>query len=361
MTAAVAAQAPALRRYAILAPGVFASRSAKTAHGVIAYARDQTVAVIDPSRAGERVCDAVLYLHSDAPIVRDLDEALRYAPTALLIGVAPAGGALPAAWRAWILQALDANLEIVSGLHEVLADDAEFAAAAQRGDGSIWDVRVPPPPRLFTGEANAVRAPIALFVGSDCAVGKMTAALELTAAARAQGRRAEFVATGQTGIMIAGRGIAIDRVIADFASGAVEQLVLESAPDAEILFVEGQGGINHPAYAPVSLALLYGCAPDALILVHLVTRERMDGFGTPLLPLAQLVILYERLCETVKPAKVCGIALNTHGLDDAQARGAIDDARRQTGLPCDDVVRYGADAFYDAIAPALAHKGVPLK
>ncbi|MBC5798415.1 MAG: DUF1611 domain-containing protein [Candidatus Eremiobacteraeota bacterium] len=361
MTAAVAARAPALRRYAILAPGLFASRSAKTAHGVIAYARDRTVAVIDPSRAGERVCDAVPYLRSDAPIVRDLDQALRYQPTALLIGVAPAGGALPPAWRAAILQALDANLEVVSGLHEVLGEDAEFAAAARRGGGSIWDVRVPPPPRLFTSKANDVAAHVALFVGSDCAVGKMTAALELTAAARARGRRAEFVATGQTGIMIAGRGIAIDRVIADFASGAVEQLVLESAPDAEILFVEGQGGINHAAFAPVTLALLYGCAPDALILVHLVTREHIEDFGTPVLPLAQLVILYERLCETVKPAKVCGIALNTHGLDDAQARRAIDEARKQTGLPCDDVVRYGADAFYEAIVPALAHKGVPLR
>ncbi len=345
-----------LRRYAILAPGRFASRSAKTAHGVIAYARDRTVAVIDPTRAGECVCDAVPYLRSDAPIVADLGEALRYDPTALLIGVAPAGGALPSSWRASILQALDAGLEVVSGLHEVLADDREFAAAARSAGGSIWDVRVPPSPRLFTGKANDCKACVALFVGSDCAVGKMTAALELTAAACACGARAEFVATGQTGIMIAGRGIAIDRVIADFASGAVEQLVLESAADAEILFVEGQGGINHPAYAAVTLALLYGCAPDALILVHLATRERIEDFRTPLLSLPRLIEVYEGLCATVKPARVCGIALNTHGLDDARAHAAIDDARTQTGLPCDDVVRFGPDAFYDAIAPALMQK-----
>lgn len=360
MRAAPAPGAQTLRRYAILAPGRFASRSAKTAHGVIAYAHDRTVAVIDPTRAGERVCDAVPYLRSDAPIVRALGEALRYDPTALLIGVAPAGGALPSSWRASILQALDAGLEVVSGLHEVLADDAEFAATARRGGGSIWDVRVPPAPRLFNGQANASAACVALFVGSDCAVGKMTAALELTAAARASGRRAQFVATGQTGIMIAGRGIAVDRVIADFASGAVEQLVLESAADAEILFIEGQGGINHPAFAPVTLALLYGCAPDTLILAHLATRERIEDFGTPLLSLPRLVDVYEGLCATVKPAQVCGIALNTHGLDDSAARAAVANARAQTGLPCDDVVRYGARALYDAIAPALAQKTLAL-
>ncbi len=348
------------RRYAILAPGLFASRSAKTAHGVIAYAADETAAVIDPSHAGERVRDVVPYLNSDAPIVADLDAALAYGPTALLIGVAPSGGALPLAWRTTILEALAAQLEIVSGLHEVLGDDPELARAAQRTGGTIRDVRVPPPPRLFSGEANRVAARVALFVGSDCAVGKMTAALELTRAARERGRRADFVATGQTGIMIAGKGIAIDRVIADFASGAAEQLVLDAAPHADILFVEGQGGINHPAFAPVTLALLYGCAPDVLILVDLATRERIDGYGTPLLPLPRLIALYEELCGSVKPAKVCGIALNTHGCDDARARAAIADAHARTGLPCDDVVRYGPHALFDAIAPALVHKTVAL-
>ncbi|MDQ2908048.1 MAG: DUF1611 domain-containing protein [Candidatus Eremiobacteraeota bacterium] len=349
------------RRYAILTPGLFASRAAKTAHGVIAYGSDETVAVIDPTHAGECVRDAVPYLRSEAPIVADLAEAFPYGPTALLIGVAPSGGALPDSWRMSILQAIEAKLEIVSGLHTVLADDAEFAAAAGRADKPIWDVRVPPPPRLFSGEANGVAACVALFVGSDCAVGKMTAALELTRAARDRGRRAEFVATGQTGIMIAGDGIAIDRVIADFASGAAEQLLLDAPADAEILFVEGQGGINHPAYAPVTLALLFGCAPDALILVHLASRRRIDDYGTPLLALPRLIALYESLCATVKPAKVCGIALNTHGLDEAAASAAIDDARAQTGLPCDDVVRNGPATLYEAIAPALQRKTVALQ
>ncbi len=349
------------RRYAILAPGLFASRSAKTAHGVIAYAHDVTVAVIDPSHAAQRVRDVVPYLSSDAPIVATLDDALAYGPTALLLGVAPAGGALPGDWRGTIVRALEAGLELVSGLHEVLGDDPEFAAASRRGGARIWDVRVPPPPRLFRGAANGVAARVVLFVGSDCAVGKMTAALELNRAARERNVRATFVATGQTGILIAGGGIAIDRVIADFASGAAESLVTENAPDADLLFVEGQGGINHPAFAAVTLALLYGCAPDALILVHIATRTHIEDLAVPILPLRKLIELYEALCASVKPAKVCGVALNTYGLDDTYARSAIDDARAETGLPCDDVVRFGPHAFYDAIAPALAEKATPLR
>jgi len=254
------------------------------------------------------------------------------------------------------VRALEAGLDVISGLHQLLGEDSEFAAAARLHNAVIVDVRRPPPPRLFSGDANDVPARVALLVGSDCAVGKMTAALELTRAARERGVRARFIATGQTGIMIAGGGTAIDRTIADFASGAAEELVFDGARDADLLFVEGQGGINHPAFAPVTLALLYGTAPDALILAHVATRSQIEDFRTPLLPLPRLVALYEKLCAGVKPAKVVGIALNTHGLDRTQASRGIDAARQATGLPCDDVVRAGPRALYDALAPALASK-----
>lgn len=349
------------RRYAILAPGLFATRSAKTAHGVIAYSDDVTVAVIDPTHAGKSVRDVVPYLRSDAPIVATLAEARRYAPTTLLVGVAPAGGALPEAWRASILAALDAKLEIVSGLHQFLVEDAGFAHAATANGTTIVDVRTAPVPRLFDGSAYDVSARVVLTVGSDCAVGKMTTALELARAAREQNVRVRFVATGQTGIMIAGSGTAIDRVIADFASGAAEELVVANAAGNDVLFVEGQGGINHPAFAPVTLALLYGCAPDALVLVHLATRTHVEDLGTPLLSLSHLVATYEALCATVKPARVVGIALNTLGLEDAAAHAAIAHASAETGLPCGDVVRYGPHALYASIAPALEAKSQPLR
>jgi uncharacterized NAD-dependent epimerase/dehydratase family protein len=349
------------RRYAIMAPGLFATRGAKTAHGVIAYSDDPTVAVIDPDHAGKRVRDVLPYLQRDAPIVATLDDALRYEPNALLVGVAPPGGALPTTWRASIVRALEARLELVSGLHQFLAADDEFAAAAAASGATIWDVRATPIPRLFTGAGYDVNARVVLTVGSDCADGKMTASLELTRAARDRGVRARFVATGQTGIAIAGSGTAIDRVISDFASGAAEALVLANGPEADLLFVEGQGGINHPAFAPVTLALLYGSAPDALVLVHLATRTHVEDFGTPLLPLPELVATYEALCATVKPAKVAGIALNTYGLDHDEARAAIERASRDTGLPCDDVVRNGPHALYDAMAPAFADKRSPVR
>lgn len=350
------------QRYAILAPGLFATRSAKTAHGVIAYGRDEVVCVIDPEHAGKRVHEIVSYLQSDVPIVASLEDARAFAPTALLVGVAPAGGALPSAWRATIVAALGSGIAVVSGLHQIFADDPEFVAAARNGATWIWDVRTPPTPRLFSGSGYDVVPRVVLTVGSDCAVGKMTASLELTRAANAAGVCARFVATGQTGIMIAGSGTAIDRVIADFASGAAEALVLDNL-DAEadreapnLLFVEGQGGINHPAFAPVTLALLYGACPDALVLVHLATRTHVDDYGTPLLALRDLVRTYEALCATVKPARVIGIALNTLGLDDAAARTAIEGATAETGLPCDDLVRYGSARFFTAIQPALAQK-----
>ena len=341
------------RRYLILASGVFAD-SAKTAHGVIAYGTDETVAVLDPDHAGKRVRDVVAHLNSYAPIVATLRDGLAMQPTSLLIGTAPKGGALPPAWRADILAAIDAKLEIVSGLHEFLGEDPEFAAAAARNGTRIWDVREIPPVPLFKGEAYDVKAPVLLAVGNDCAVGKMTVALELCRAAQSRDKQAAFVPTGQTGVMIAGWGMSVDRVISDFATGACEQLVLHAAQsDPDLIVVEGQGAINHPAYAPVTLSLMFGSAPDALLLVCKQPHERVDTFNTPVLGYRELIRIHEQLCATVKPAPVVGIALNTRGLDDAAARAQIERARSETGLPAEDVVRFGAQALYDAIASHL--------
>jgi uncharacterized NAD-dependent epimerase/dehydratase family protein len=346
------------RRYAILAADRFAT-DAKTAHGVIAYGSDDVVAVIDPLCAGKRVLEVLPHLHRDAPIVASVEEALAFAPTSLLIGTAPKGGSLPASWRAEILRALEAKLEIVSGLHDMLGEDPELATAAQYSGATIWDVRKPPDTPIFSGAAYSVKAPTVLFVGNDCAVGKMTVALELCNAALRAGKRAEFVATGQTGIMIAGWGISIDRVIADFAPGATEQLVLEAAKrKPDLIFIEGQGAINHPAYAPVTLALMYGAAPDALVLVCDPTLKTIQSYDTPTLSYRELIRTHEALLSTVKPARVVGIALNTRKLDEAAAERAIADAIAQTQLPVDDVVRYGPDKLYAQISPHLT-KGKP--
>jgi uncharacterized NAD-dependent epimerase/dehydratase family protein len=342
------------RRYVVLAPHAFTSRAAKMAHGVIAYSADTVVAVVDPDYAGRSVRDVLPYLGSDAPIVGSMDEGLLFAPTSLLIGIAPAGGRLPDAFREAIRIALSARLEVVSGLHAMLNDDEEFAALAREHDTRIWDLRLPPAAPLFSGAAWDVKAKIVLTVGSDAAVGKMTASLELLRAARDRGADAAFVPTGQIGIAIAGWGTAIDRVVCDFAPGAAEQLVLEGERRAsDLLFLEGQGGINNPAFAPVTLALLYGGAPDALVLVHSVARTTIEDYDVPILSYRALIRTYEALCATVKPARVAGIALNTRDCTEDEAKAHIERARAETGLPCDDVVRNGPHALYDAIAPAL--------
>jgi uncharacterized NAD-dependent epimerase/dehydratase family protein len=341
------------RRYIILALDCFAE-NAKTAHGVIAYGSDEIAAVVDASRAGSTVTQVLAHLRSDAPIVASVADVLRYEPTSLLIGTAPKGGKLPPAWRAEVLAAINAGLEIVSGLHDMLSEDPEFAQAALSNGARIWDVRKPPEIPLFSGRVYDVKQPVLLAVGNDCAVGKMTVMLELARAAAAAGVKAEFVPTGQTGIMIAGWGIAVDRVISDFTTGAAEQLVLEAAErNPDVILVEGQGGINHPAYAPVTLGLLFGSAPDDLILVVDPARKVIEEFDTPILQYEELIDMYERLCATVKPARVIGIALNTRALSDEDARDAVERAREQTGLPADDVVRFGAAHLWKAIAAHL--------
>ena len=348
------------RRYAILAPDRF-DGDAKTAHGVIRYGTDEVVAVIDPSLAGTCVRDVLPHLESDAPIVATIAEALALHPTSLLIGTAPKGGGLPPDWRAAVLEAIAAKLEIVSGLHDILGTDPDFRAAARRAGTTIWDVREPPGVPIFCGDVYDVRAPILLAVGNDCAVGKMTVALEIVRAAGTAGCNARFVPTGQTGIMIAGWGISIDRVVADFAPGAAEQLVLYAAREgADLIVVEGQGAINHPAYAPVTLALMTGCAPDALLLVCDPSRAAIESYDTPTLPYRELIAVHETLLGTIKPAPVAGIALNTRALSEERARAEIARAREETGLPADDVVRFGAQRLYDEIAPQL-RKRAPLR
>lgn len=341
------------RRYAILAPGCFAGE-AKTAHGVIRYADDEVVAVIDPAHAGKSVREVLPHLESDAPIVASVAQALEFSPSSLLIGTAPKGGALPPDWRAEVLAAIAAKLEIVSGLHDMLHEDREFYAAAHASGTTIWDVREAPEVPLFCGNAYEVKAPIVLTIGNDCAIGKMSVALELVRAAQVAGTNARFVPTGQTGIMIAGWGISVDRVICDFAAGATEQLVLYAAREgAELIVVEGQGAINHPAYAPVTLALMFGSAPDALVLVCDPRRTQIETYDTPTLSYRELIRVHEMLVATVKPAPVVGVALNTRALSESEALAEIGRAREETGLPADDVVRFGPQRFYGEIATKI--------
>ncbi|HWC15325.1 MAG TPA: DUF1611 domain-containing protein [Actinomycetota bacterium] len=344
------------RSWLILADGYLRERNAKTAHGVIRYSRATIAAVLDRDHAGSDIADELPELNRSAPIVASVTEGLRHSPTSLLLGVATPGGWIPPEWRAWIVEAIENRLEIVSGLHSFLNDDDELVALARTHGATLWDVRRPPEDiPLFSGKSLEVPRRVVLTVGSDCAVGKKTTALEVAAAGRSRGVATEFVATGQTGILIAGRGIAVDRVIADFVPGAAEKLVCEADPASDVLIVEGQGSLWHPAYAGVTLGLLHGSAPEVLILCHQAGRDAIEEPPySPLPPVTEMIAVYEVMTAPVRPARVACISLNCKGLSPDEARGAKHDVEASTGLPAGDVWAGDAAKLWDAVAAALA-------
>lgn len=334
-------------KLAIYAEGEF-GKTSKTAEGVIRYGKNPVVAVIDSRYAGKTVKD-VIGIQSDVPIVGSVRDSLSLQPDALLLGSAWAGGALPPHWRPDILTAINSGLDIINGLHDFLSEDAEISQAAKQHDAQLLDVRRPPDQLpVAAGRALAVPAFIVLTVGSDCSVGKMTVSLELAKVAEDRGRTAKFVATGQTGIMIVGEGIAIDRVIGDFMAGATEQMVVEAGSHDYVL-VEGQGSIVHPGFSGVTLALLHGSCPHALVLVHNPSRPTIKGMDFPITSYQRLIQLYEEMSSCLRPAKVVAIALNTSAMDEESAQKAIAAAQQETGLPATDAVRFGADKIFDAI------------
>ena len=344
------------RRLVLLAEGRFGNHSSKTAVGLVRFAPESVVAVLDSAHAGQDVAGALGApdVGVGIPVVATFAEALELQPTALLIGIAPVGGLLPAEWRPIIVQALVAGLEVISGLHLFLQEDPEFAAAALRGNSRIWDVRQPPADRAMRigqGVSHRPGSHTIYFAGTDCNVGKMTAALVMDRAARARGWDCAFAATGQTGIMIAGSGLPVDRLISDFTSGGVEALVTELAEQHDWVFVEGQGSLGHPAYAPVTLGLVHGAAPDAFILCHEAGRRVVHGFPQYTIPpLAEVMAMYTAATRWLgRTTPFVGVALNTFGLPEDAARAAIASVAAETGLPTTDPVRYGAELLLDAL------------
>ncbi len=345
---------PKTHRFLIIADGQFGPLTSKTANCCIRYMPERIVGVLDRSHAG-KTAQAVLGFGGAIPVVGEFERGLALGASAVLIGIAPTGGQLPAEWRGWLRTALERGLEIWSGLHTFIGDDPELGALARERGVRILDARKPPPSLpVADGRAAEVGAYVVHTVGSDCNVGKMTAQVELRDALLQRGHRTRFVATGQTGIFIEGWGIAVDAVVADFVAGAAETLVLEAAKDADIVLVEGQGSLIHPGYSGVTLGLLHGSCPDALILCHQATRTYIGDYHgrepwVKIPPLPELVEIYERAAAPVRPAKVIGICLNTFDLTDAQAEAAISRAAADTGLPTTDPVRFGAAPLVDAI------------
>ena len=335
------------RRLLILAErGSADPHHGKTARGVIRYRPEHIVAILDSTRAEGDTQDGF-------PVVRSVEEATQYGPTTALVGVATQGGRFPPVWRELLKDSIRAGLDLENGLHEFVSDDPELvelaraarrraarpaqaAAGAQRPDGREPDAR----------------RDVVLTVGSDCAIGKMTVSLELDREARRRGIKSEFVPTGQTGIAIAGWGIAVDAVVSDFIAGAAEQLVVEGVErGGELLLVEGQGSVLHPFYSGVTLGLIHGSAPHGFVLCHKAGErfvEEDERFPIPPLPSSPTCTPG---CLLARPAKVHAIALNTRDLDEQAARRAVEETEAETGLPTDDPVRFGAGKLVDALEP----------
>ena len=335
------------QRYLVLAEGFSAdTHYGKTMRGVLRYRREDVVAILDSERVGATV--------EGVPVVGTVEDALAFGPNTALVGVATQGGRFPPAWIDLLKTCIASGLHIENGLHVFLADDTELSELAARHGVDLRDLRRPPRDvSTATGANLEVPATIVLTVGSDCAIGKMTVSLELDLEARRRGIRSVFVPTGQTGIAIAGWGIAVDAVVADFIAGAAERLVVEGAArGGELLWVEGQGALQHPVYSGVTLGLYHGSVPHLLVLCHESGHETIEGAGGgphPIPPLTDLIELHERAALPIRPARVAAIALNTRRLTEDEARAAVAAAEAETGLPADDPVRFGAARLVDAV------------
>ena len=271
----------------------------------------------------------------------------------MVVGVANAGGILPAHWVGSIVEALDAGLDVASGLHARLGSIAPIAEAARRAGRGLFDIRHSDQ-TFATGKGTKRSGLRLLTVGTDCSSGKKYTVLALEKEMRDRGLKADFRATGQTGVFISGRGAAIDAVAADFISGAVEWIAPENEPDHWDL-IEGQGSLFHPSFAGVSLGLLHGAQADAFIVCHEPTRRTMRGVAHPLPSIEQVIDLTIACGRLTNPAIRCtGLAINTAKLNDDDARALLDELSQQHRLPACDPVRYGVAPLVDHLLEEFA-------
>ena len=350
----IALQQRPRRNLALLTEGFEIFRN-KTTMGMLRYCPEDVTCVIDSTYAGQDLFE-ITGLGKGIPIVASVADAVPYDPDYVVIGVSTPGGYLPDNIRSHVYKAIRARLGVISGLHEELSTDPNIASLACRHAVDLVDLRGVPEEETFiaSGRALETKALRVLTVGTDCNLGKMTTSIQLEMFMRNQQRiRARFVATGQNGMLIKGRGVCVDRVISDFAAGAVGRLMLREDVDMDLLIVEGQGSILSPPYSGVATSLLHGCLPDAMILCHRAGRTFHRNSEIAIPPLDEYVDLYNRMLKPLNPkGKVVAISLNTQGMEESEAQDMIAQAHEKTGLPIADVVRYhmrGCETLSNAV------------
>lgn len=349
-----------MARAVVLAEGCLGQDMGKTANGLVLHSmKDEIVAAIDSTQAGRDAGEVVGGKPNGIPVVATFDEAFRrFKPKALYLGAATVGGVLPPWFVDSTKQALEKGLVVYNGLHKFLSDDPEFQKFTSRNGARIVDVRRPPEKlRVADGRVYDLKTPRVLVMGTDCAVGKRMTVVELVKEARKRGINAGFVATGQTGVMLGpDAGAVIDRVPADFCAGQVEQMICDvAAQGREIVFVYGQASILHPAYSGVSLSILHGSAPHAVILQHDPVRKQRTMFANSAYKIAPLKTEIE-LIERLGTGKVVGIAINGKNCADIDQESAR--VSRTTGLPAVDPLHRSASLLLEAVLEHLAKKNL---
>jgi uncharacterized NAD-dependent epimerase/dehydratase family protein len=320
--------------------------TAKTAICLVRYRPAEVTAVLDRASAG-KTCQEFFGVGGAIPFVASVADAPE--ANTLLIGIAPPGGKIPPHWRPIILEAIARKMTIVSGLHEFLRDDPEFSRAAAEHGVALVDVRDNDERDVAQREGLREGCLRIHTIANDCSCGKMVTSVEVADGLKRIGVDAAFVATGQTGILVAGSGCPIDRVIADFVSGAAEKLVLANQHH-EVIVVEGQGSLFHPRYSCVTLGLLHGLMPDGLILCYEMGRKVVGGMESVELPSLEKVIeYYETTANIMHPCKVIGVAVNGQRFSDDAVAAECGQVEKRLGLPTCDVIRHGPQKLIDAV------------
>ena len=336
-------------KIALFMEGHLNSDYGKMGFGLLRYSTNDIVAVVDSDFSGQSLQSVTGIQHS-APIVSSLDEALEKGANVLILGIANSRGKIPEDWITIIEKALQLGMSIVNGLHDLLEN--RFGDLCNNENQWIWDVRVPQTtPPIATAQAARLTNKRILFVGTDMAAGKMTAGLELYSWAQQKNINAGFIATGQIGITLTGKGIPLDAFKVDLACGAVEEAVLNHK-DKDWILIEGQGSLLHPG-STATLPLMRGSCPTHMILCHRAEKTHLKSPQHIAIPsLNEFIHLNEQLvtvCGTYPNAKVAGIALNTSTLSEDEAQKMIEKIESETGRPTTDVIRYGCDKLGQAL------------
>jgi len=323
----------------------------KMGFGVMRYTDHPVACVIDSNFSGQTVRSAVGQPF-DFPVVSTIKDAKGLEAEILILGTAPSGGKFPDSWISPVEEALLSGMSLVNGLHDRLAERFEHLLIYGDGSQKIWDVRVPTfRPAIAMARAAGLSNQRVLMVGTDMAVGKMTTGLEVYKWVKNQGVSTDFIATGQIGITVTGKGVPLDAVIVDQAAGAIETLVME-AKDSDVVFIEGQGSLLHPG-STATLPLMRGSCATHLILCHRASASTLRNPKQIKIPsLKEFIKLNEDLtgvCGSLTQAKCVGVSLNTFGMTEEEALRTIREVEEETGLPATDVIRYGPEKLGKAI------------